>query len=217
MNVSLKSARLRLLVTLGVALSVGLVGTSASADGFPSGETVHGQTAVEPAYNSSDGSLVYLLTPVKAPFPTHTNRHAVAPLLLVEYPPGTSFDVPFNCEGVPGNCPDHGGLVATVATENQPDVYGTDPTALPGHDHLVAPPGTPGEFNVAREVIEVLFTPRAVADHAITHLTTRAAVDAAVVNGYAVTVDLGFALHGSVVSAAAYDVGTPVHQASESD
>ncbi len=189
-------------------LSIGLAGTTGLADTYPSGEVVHGQTAVEPAYNAADGSLIFLLTPVKASPPKVANAGAVAPLFLVEYPPNTSFDVPFNCQGVPGNCPDHDGPVANVATSNQPDVYGTDPSAVPGHDHLVTAPGTPGDFQVAREVIEVLFTPKAVTDHAITHLTTRAEVDAAVANGHAVKIDLGFALHFSVVPAAAYNPGT---------
>jgi hypothetical protein len=194
---------------LAVLLSAGLTVGMASADGAPSGEIVHGQTVVEPAYNAIDGSVIYLLTPLHASSPKLSNPNAVAPLFLVEYPPNTSFDVPFNCHGVPGNCPDHGGIVANVATSMQPGVYGTDPNAVPGHDHLVAAPGSGGNFQVAREVIEVLFTPKAVADHAITHLTTQAAVEAAVANGYAVEVDLGIAQHFSVVSAAAYNTGQP--------
>ena len=192
---------------LAVSLPVGLAGGTAFADNAPSGEIIHGQTAVEPAYNDIDGSLIYLLTPVNASSPKLSNPGAVAPLFLVEYPPNTTFDVPFNCQGVPGNCPDHDGIVANVATSTQPDVYGTDPSAIPGHDHLVAAPGSGGDFQVAREVIEVLFTPKAVTDHAITHLTTQAAVDAAVANGYAIEIDLGFAQHFSVVTAAAYNTG----------
>jgi hypothetical protein len=210
MNMKHMTARIAaLILTVMLALSAELTGVAATTAGFPTGETVHGQTAVEPAYNDVDGSLVFLLTPVKAP-PPHANASAVGRLLLVEYPPNTVFDVPFNCQGVPGNCPDHDGLVAIVATTNQPAVYGTDPAALPGHDHLVAPPGTPDDFAVAREVIEVLFTPQALADNAITHLTTEAEVDAAVARGDAVEIDLGFALHFSVVSGAAYDAGTPI-------
>lgn len=197
-----------LILTLAVMLSVGLAGGAVLADSQPSGEVIHGQTAVEPAYNDVDGSVIYLLTPVNASPPPASNVRAIAPLFLVEYPPNTSFGVPFNCEGVPGNCPDHDALVAGVATSLQPDVYGTDPSAVPGHDHLVAAPGNSGDFQVARELIEVLFTPKAVTDHAVTHLTTRAAVDAAVANGYAVEVDLGAVLHFSVVSAAAYNAGT---------
>jgi hypothetical protein len=87
-----------------------------------------------------------------------------------------------------------------------PSVYGTDPAAVPGHDHLVATPASGGDFNVAWEVIEVLFTNKAAAN---THLTTEAAIDAAVARGDAIEVDLGFAFHCSVVSAAAYEKGTP--------
>jgi hypothetical protein len=199
------------ILALAVSLPVGLTGGVASADSAPSGEIIHGQTAVEPAYNDIDGTLIYLLTPVNASSQKLSNPGAVAPLFLVEYPPNTTFGVPFNCQGVPGNCPDHDGIVANVATSMQPGVYGTDPTAVPGHDHLVAAPGSGGDFQVAREVIEVLFTPKAVTDHAITHLTTQPAVDAAVANGYAVKIDLGFAQHFSVVSAAAYSTGKPAN------
>jgi hypothetical protein len=173
---------------------------------LPSGERLLGQSLIEPAYNDVSGTLTYLLTPIKSPFPTHTSSHAVAPLYLVEYPPGTTVGT-MNCMGVPGNCPDHDLDVAAAATSIMPSVYGTDPTAVPGHDHLVATPGSGGDFNVAWEVIEVLFTNTAAAN---TRLTTEAAIDAAVARGDAIEVDLGFAFHCSVVPARVYYNGTPV-------
>jgi len=176
-----------------------------SASALPSGERVVGQNSIEPAYNDATGTLTYLLTPGHGPFPTHTSTHAVAPLYLVEYPPGSTVGT-LNCMGVPGNCPDHDAEVAGAATSIMPSVYGTDPAAVPGHDHLVATPASGGDFNVAWEVIEVLFTNKAAAN---THLTTEAAIDAAVARGDAIEVDLGFAFHCSVVSAAAYQKGTP--------
>jgi len=109
--------------------------------------------------------------------------------------------------GDPGNCPDHDDLVATVATTNMPNVYGTDPTALPGHDHLVAPPGHQGDFNISWQVIEVLFTNNPAAN---THLTTDAAVESAVANGDAIEIDLGFDFLCAEVSSAVYDHGKPV-------
>jgi hypothetical protein len=106
--------------------------------------------------------------------------------------------------GVPGNCPDHDGGVAGAAMHFMPDVYGAGTI---GHDHLVAPPGHQGDFNIAWEVIEVLFTNKAAAN---THLTTLAAVNNAIAHNDAQAFDLGFAFHCSVVSAAAYNRGTPV-------
>jgi len=85
-----------------------------------------------------------------------------------------------------------------------PSVYGGGTI---GHDHLVAPPGHEGDFNIAWEVIEVLFTSKAAAN---THLTTLAAVNNAIATHNAIAVDLGFAFHCSVVPAAAYNAGTPV-------
>jgi hypothetical protein len=173
---------------------------------LPTGERHFGQVTIEPAYNDVTGSIVYLLTPDKAPLPSHANARATAPLYLVEYPPGSTVGT-LNCMGVPGNCPDHDFNVAAAATTIMPSVYGTDPTALPGHDHLVATPGSGGDFNVAWEVIEVLFTSTAAAN---THITTEAELDAAVARGDAIEVDLGFAFNCSVVPARVYFKGTPV-------
>ena len=107
--------------------------------------------------------------------------------------------------GVPGNCPDHDGIVAGVATQVMPGVYGGDPTAVPGHDHLVATPSSGGDFNVAWEVYEVLFTNAAAAS---SHLVTLSQIQAAQANGDVVVIDLGFAFHCSVVSAAVYAHGS---------
>lgn len=176
-----------------------------TADALPSGERLLGQSSIEPAYDDQTGNLTYLLTPIRSPFPTHTSSRAVAPLYLVEYPPGSTVGT-LNCMGVPGNCPDHDGEVATAATTIMPGVYGTDPTVVPGHDHLVAVPASGGDFNVAWEVFEVLFTSKAAGN---THLTTEAAIEDAVGRGDAIEVDLGFAFHCSVVPARVYWRGTP--------
>jgi hypothetical protein len=189
-----------------VAVAIFLSAAPALGSSLPSGERIVGQTVIEPAYDDVGGGLTYLLTPMRSPFPTHTSPHAVAPLYVVEYPasyPGWTL----SCMGVPGNCPDHNGAVAAFATAMMPSVYGTDPSAVPGHDHLVAVPASGGDFNVAWEVYEVLFTNAAAAN---THLTTEAAIDAAVRAGDARVFDLGFAFHCSVVSARAYWRGSPV-------
>ena len=214
-HVHRRSNRGPVLAVLAAGLLVALSGSSALGSSLPSGERILGRSAIEPAYNDVTGQLTYLLTPIKSPFPTHTSWHAVAPLYLVIYPASSTVPASFNlnCEGVPGNCPDHDGFVAAVATGNvpaidpgEPGVYGTNPGAVPGHDHLVAPPASGGDFNVAWEVIEVLFTN---SDAANSHLTTDAAVDAAVKSGNAREVDLGFAFHCSVVPAVTYAQGTP--------
>lgn len=178
---------------------------SGLAAALPTGEHQLGNSLIEPAWEDVSGTIIYLLTPLGAPFPTHTSSHAVAPLYLVEYPPGSNVGT-MNCMGVPGNCPDHDIEVATAATTIMPSVYGTDPTLIPGHDHLVAGPASHGDFNIAWEVTEVLFTSKAV----VTRLTTEKAVDAAIARGDAIEVDLGFAFHCSVVPAAPYLKGTPV-------
>ena len=190
------------------AMLLVMSGSPAFGSGEPSGERLLGQSAIEPAYNDVTGQLVYLLTPTKSPFPTHTSSHAVAPLYLVEYPPSSTVPASFNlnCAGVPGNCPDHDFGVAAFATSVRPAVYGTDPYLVPGHDHLVAPPASGGDFNVAWEVWEVVFNNSTAAN---THLTTDAAIDAAVLSGDVTVYDLGFAFHCSVVSATTYAHATP--------
>lgn len=199
-----------LIAAVALVAAVMVVPAAAGATG-PTGEVMVGNSAIEPAYNADTGAFLYLSTPIKSPFPTHTSSNAVSPLYLPIYPPGTSYGVHFNCEGVPGNCPDHDFDVAAVATGHapfdpgEPGVYGTNPFAIPGHDHIVDPPGG-ADFNVAWEVIEVLFTNSA---H-VTHLTTEAAIDNAVAHGYAREVDLGFAFHCAVVSSAVYAHGTPL-------
>lgn len=198
---SIRPARLLIAFALGVAAVLG--GSPVAAGGLPTGETKLGQSLIEPAYDDVTGNIVYLLTPIKSPFPTHTSPRAVAPLWLVEYPTGSTVGT-LNCQGVPGNCPDHDGDVAGFAMGTQPSVYGA---GVIGHDHLVGVASSHEDFNIAWEVIEVLFTNKAAANQ---HLTTLAAMNAAIGRGDAVAYDLGFAFHCSVVSAATYYRGTPV-------
>jgi hypothetical protein len=179
--------------------------SSPSPTPLPTGEHQVGHAAIEPAYNDQTGELMYLLTPEKAPLPSHANHNAVSPLYLIEYPPGSSPGT-LNCMGVPGNCPDHDGLMASLAMQFEPTVYGSDPTAIPGHDHLADPPGG-SEFNVAWEVYLITFTSTAAAQ---THITTEAQLDAALASGAATKHDLGFAFNCSVVSSAVYAHGTPI-------
>ncbi|MCG6987534.1 MAG: hypothetical protein LJF06_05090 [Gemmatimonadetes bacterium] len=176
--------------------------------GTPSGEHIIGNSAIEPAYNADSGGLMYLLTPAGAPLPAKANIHATSPLYMVVYPPGSTAagSGAFNCMGVPGNCPDHAGLAAQVAVGAESGVYGGDYTAVPGHDHVADPPGKP-DFNVAWEVIEVVFTNKEAAN---TRLTTDTAIKAAIKAGNAKAIDLGFAFNCSVVPASLYWRGTPV-------
>lgn len=133
----------------------------------------------------------------------------MAPLYLVVYPPGT--DGTFNCMGVPGNCPDHDGVIANVATGVEPGTYGSDPSAVPGHDHLVGVARTGGDFNVPWHVYIELFTSKA----AVTHITTLAQLQAAWASGAILQtdsgqgIDTGITFVCAVVSEAAYLAGKP--------
>lgn len=187
-----------------------------AADSLPTGERAVGHATIEPAYDDSTGNLVYLLTPNRlAPLGpsnpiNNVNPHAVAPLFLIVYPPGTAGT--FNCMGAPGNCPDHAGAVAGLATTFFPDVYGADAAAVPGHDHLVGVAQTGGDFNVPWRVYLEFFTSKS----AVTHITTltqlQAAWDADSIAkmGSGLGLDTGITFVCAVVSPAAYMAGKPV-------
>lgn len=201
-----------------IAIAAGLVPALASASTLPSGERALGDASVEPAYDDTTGGIVYLLTPnTLAPLnPSNPinglNPQAVAPLYLVVYPPGTPGT--FNCMHVPGNCPDHDGAIAGVATSPGPEqlIYGSNPLAVPGHDHLVGVARTGGDFNAAWHVFIELFTPGST----VTHITTLSQLQAAWDSGTILKtssgrgIDTGITFLCTVVSAGAYNAGTPV-------
>jgi hypothetical protein len=216
MNRPLASRRGSKLANVVVACAlVCLFPLSALASAPPSGERVVGKASIEPAYDDSTGSLVYLLTPDRlAPLGANNpingvDPHAASPLYIVVYPPGTAGTL--NCMGVPGNCPDHDGVIAGVATAVEPTTYGTDPSAVPGHDHLVGVASSGGDFNVPWHVYIELFTSPA----AVTHITSLAQLQAAWASGAILRtssgmgIDTGITFVCSVVSEAAYLAGTP--------
>lgn len=189
----------------------------ATADtALPSGERTLGHVSIEPAYDDSTGIPVYLATPARlAPLSQNNpindvNSHAAAPLYIVVYPPGTAGT--FDCMGVPGNCPDHDAVIAGVATSVEPTVYGTDASAVPGHDHLVGVASTGGDFNVPWHVYIEVFTSK----KAVTHITTLALLKKAWESGAIEKtpsgqgVDTGITFVCAVVSRAEYQAGTPV-------
>jgi hypothetical protein len=192
-------------------LAFGLVaGASvAMASPLPSGERIVGNTVVEPVYDDMTGAIRYVSTPRGAPNPVNSNPRASAPFYLPVYPTGSSVGT-LNCEDVPvENCPDHGPAVAGAAMAIMPLVYGG---GVIGHDHLMAGPGSHGDFNVAWVPTLVLFTPNA----AVRHLILLKDVMAAVASGDAILVPLdgskgtpNLTFHCSVISGAVYAHGTP--------
>lgn len=200
-------------IVLGV---VCLLPLNVAAASMPTGERMHGQAVIEPAYDDITGQLVYLQTPIQlAPLsPTNpidnVNQHAAAPLYLIVYPHGTPGI--FNCMGAPGNCPDHAGVVAFLATQLFPTVYGSDPAHVPGHDHLVGVARTGGDFNAPWHVYLEFFT----STDAVTHSATLAQLQAAWASGAIATsqsgmgLDTGITFVCAVVSSASYLTGTPV-------
>ena len=205
------------MVVAASALVTGLSVLPAGASSLPSGERLvggtasHGGTVLEPVYDDMTGLIRYVSTPRGAPNPVNSNPVAAAPFYLPVYPAGSTVGVTLNCQDVPAeNCPDHGPAVAGLAQALEPGVYGG---GVIGHDHLMAGPGSHGDFNVAWVPTLVLFTNSAAAN---THITTLAQLNAMIASGDVKTVPLdgtnGFpnlTFHCSVVSAAAYARGVP--------
>ena len=209
------SRRLVFMAVAASALVTGLSVLPAGASSLPSGERLvggtpsHGGTVLEPVYDDMTGQIRYVSTPRGAPNPVNSNPVAAAPFYLPVYPAGSTVPT-LNCQDVPTEtCPDHGPAVAGLAQALEPGVYGG---GVLGHDHLMAGPGSHGDFNVAWVPTLVLFTPGA----AITHITTLAQLNALIASGDVITVPLdgtnGFpnlTFHCSVVTAAVYAQGRP--------
>jgi hypothetical protein len=230
----------RLLVASILTSSVALLVFAAvsSADPAPSGQVLYGSSswdpvsghfvggggAIEPAFDSTTGTYVYLQTPNNTQNAKNLPNKMVpfgdlgfslpvnvAPIFLPVYPAGSGIDpatlncdhvVPLSGGGTGDNCIDHGNLVAG-AVSGLPAYSG----GVLGHDHLVGISSTGGDFNVLWEPVLVLFT--SVDPHQV-RLTTLAQIETAYQDGkifFAPAPPLTF--HCSVVSAAAYNKGTP--------
>ena len=201
-----------------VVLVAGLCVTSRAA-GSDSGQRNFAQVSVEPAIDSSTGDAVYLLTPIKAPFPSKANPVATAPLYLPLYPLNSTVPaVDLNCQ--PDNC-DHvnvlpfhfSGYDARPATDQACIDFngGQDCSLVKGHDHLVGVASTHGDFNVAWHVKLVVFTSKAFGDGAInTRITTLGQIDALVASKDAIVIDTPITFNCSITSERTYQLGTPV-------
>jgi hypothetical protein len=201
-------------LSLGVTFALAAGVAVAQASSLPSGERIiggsgaHGGVVVEPVYDDMTGALRYVSTPRGTPDPVKSPPIAAAPFYLPVYPTGSSVGT-LVCQDVPQeNCPDHGPAVAGAAAAIMPSVYSG---GVIGHDHLMAGPGSHGDFNVAWVPVLVLFTSTAAANQ---HLITLAQVNAAVGSGQAILVPLdgthgtpNLTFHCSVVSAAVYARG----------
>jgi hypothetical protein len=207
-------------IVAGVAaiLTCGLMGAPAGAAGAPTGQRMVGSTTfnfttmsfqggggtIEPAYDDANGSTIYIFTP-NGP-KVHPNDHNVAPLYLPVYPTGSTVDPStLDCIHVGAdNCPDHGPLVAGGVEAALPSVYGN---GVLGHDHLLGLAKTGGDFNVIWEPVLVLFTSVAASDE---HVTTLQQINQLQQSHDVVLVPMpALDFHCSVVSAAAYNRGTP--------
>ena len=185
-----------LLVTMGALLT----GVTAADAQVPSGERQLGRTIIEPGYDDRTGELIYIMTPMGTPSPSHADAHAISPLFIVVYPNAAADAVgTMNCAHEGGdNCGDHGPGIADLAQATVPNVYGE---GVWGHDHIMN--GTGGsDFNVTWQVVVVLFTNL---DAAKTHITTEAQLDAAIDAGDAFSIVTPTILHANLVAKATYD------------
>ena len=205
---------------LAFALGVlAFVFTTINAYAQESGQRVFANVSVEPALDSATGSTIYLLTPIKAPFPSNPNPVATAPLYLPLYPVSSTVVADdLNCQ--PTNC-DH----ANVLPFPDPGFYGelpsTDPACVhfnggtpcalvKGHDHLVGVAKTHGDFNVAWTVKPVIFTHKAFGDGKINErITTLNQLMSLVASQDVVIAPDLVTFNCSITSERTYELGTP--------
>ena len=207
-----------LFMAVASAFVAALWALPASAGPLPSGERINGGTngnggtVIEPVYDDMTGQIRYVSTPRGVPNPVKSNPIASAPFYLPVYP-GNAAVGTLNCQDQPTeNCPDHGPAVAGLAELLQPGVYNATNGGVLGHDHLMAGPGSGGDFNVAWVPTLVLFTK----SEYVTHITLLSQVSTLFNEGKVQIVPLdgtnGFpnlTFHCSVVSAAVYDHSQP--------
>jgi hypothetical protein len=164
---------------------------------------------VESAFNTNDGSLVFLLTPAAKNGDDDRKSDGVAPLYIVVYPSSVSGIIgTVNCQHQPAdNCPDHGPVFAGLAEATVPSVYGN---GVWGHDHIGPfPAGRHGEKAFITWVpVAVMFTTLEAASN---HITTIDQLRAAEKAGQVTEVVLwDAAFQASQSSASVYLKGTPV-------
>ena len=204
------------LILLAGTIAVSLAGIThsraAAAASTPSGERILGQSTLEPVFDDTTGNVTYVMTPKKAPL--NANPKAWAPFYVPVYPVSAFASVgTLMCTHIVAgvesdNCPDHGPAIAAAVQSGCPNASNIYCNGVLGHDHLMAPPGSGGDFNIAWEPILVLFTNATAANN---RLTTLAQINAALNSGNAVTVPLPqLTFHCEVVPANVYALGTPV-------
>lgn len=182
-----------LVVALALAFVLTEQGSALAGTTWYSGQRTFAEITVEPAVNLANGNEVFLLTPNKAPLPSKAADVATAPLYLPLYPASSTIPADtLNC--TPTNC-DH----------VQSFIY-----PLKGHDHLVGVAPT-GDFNVAWDVILIVFTQQGFADGAInTRILTQSQLDAALAAGDVVEVGPVLTFNCSITSIRTYLQGTPL-------
>ena len=202
-----------------MVMLIGCLCVTSKAFAAESGQRNFAQVSVEPAVDSSTGDAVYLLTPIKAPFPSKANPVATAPLYITLYPVTSTVPaIELNCQ--PTNCDhvnvlpfpsvDYGALPGT--DQRCVDFNGGNPCSpVEGHDHLVGVAKTGGDFNVAWHVKLVVFTHAAFLDHKInTRIKTVDQINALVASGDAIVIDTPITFNCSITSERTYELGTPV-------
>ena len=206
-----------LLALAVAALPAAFFCVSSQAQVVQSGQRVHGQNEIEPAFDDSTGNVIYLKTPLKAPLPTHTSPEATAPFFEFVYPLSSAVPAnelncqPTNCDHVnvlPFASPDYGILPGSdkACTDFN---GGATCSQVKGHNHLVGIASTGGDFNVAWHVWLVVFTHAAFVDGAInTKVTTLSQLNALAASGDVQFIDTNFTFHCSAVSEQTYEVGT---------
>jgi len=184
-----------------------------------SGQRNFANVSVEPAVDIANGNIIYLLTPIKAPFPSKANPVATAPLYLPLYPLSSSVPAsglncqPNNCDHVnvlPFASPDYG--ILSGSDQRCVDFNSSMPCSpVKGHDHLVGVASTKGDFNVAWHVKLVAFKAKAFATGKIhDRIKTLDQLNQLIAGDYVMVIDTPVTFNCSETSERTYELGTPV-------
>ena len=190
----------------------------ASAQEWPSGETLVPAGAAEAAINGQTGRLVFQMLPAKSASPANANETAQTPLYFVFYPLNSAVPANnLNCQ--PSNCDhlnvlpfaddDYGALSAgsTACTDFN---GGQACSEVEGHDHLrggVPPAGASTSNWIAYLVV---FTSKGFSDGAINHrITTLGQLDSLETSEDVEVLPTGLTVPLTPASQQLYQSGTP--------
>lgn len=215
MRITIQSSKFRAALLMAATAVLGVSTVLAQS----TGEVLLGNSSVEPAFDDITGNLVFYLETSKSPMPVKANAHAIAPLYAIVYPVNSSVPADgLNCQRtncdhlnvLPFQDPDY-GMLAGSDPACQAFNAGQPCSPVKGHDHLIGIAATGGDFNVAWQVVLVIFKSKAFGDGTInTPIRTLKQLQSLVDEDDVMMVNTPITFDCAVVSEHTYDNGAPM-------